>query len=174
MQGGVALLYRECTEFQVESIRRHGGKVIPFMIATGGQRQSVVSCYIPPSDQDLQTLHHINEAFLRFGPGVTPWVLCNINADIKSPQTVWQAAVITELVGRGLVDALAHFRQRSRCFHDLHTWKMRRNGIVISSRCNYILIPDCSVLCSAGHLRNQMAKDTTKKHNNKPKAKVFK
>jgi hypothetical protein len=25
MQGGVALFYRECTEFQVESIRRHGG-----------------------------------------------------------------------------------------------------------------------------------------------------
>jgi len=149
MQGGVALFFRECTEFQVESIRRHGGNVISFMIVTGGRRQSVVGCYIPPSDQDLQTLHHINEAFLRFGPGVTPWVLGDINADIKSPQTAWQAAVITELVGKGLVDALAHFRQRSR-FRDLRTWKMRRNGIVISSRCDYILIPDCSVLRFAG------------------------
>jgi hypothetical protein len=148
-QGGIALFYRECTTFQVESFRRHGGNVLSFVIVTGGRRQNIVGCYIPPSDRDLQTLHHINEAFLRFDPGNLPWVLGDINANIQSPQTAWQAAVATELIGRGLIDSLAHFQQRRR-FRDLQTWRQRRHNIVISSRCDYILVPDCSALRTAG------------------------
>jgi hypothetical protein len=85
-QGGIALFYRKCNTFQVESFRRHGGNVLSFVIVTGDQRQNMVGCYIPPSDTDLQTLHHINEAFLRFGPGNLPWFLSDINANIQSPR----------------------------------------------------------------------------------------
>jgi Reverse transcriptase (RNA-dependent DNA polymerase) len=148
-KGGIALFFRESTAFQVESYRRHGGNVISFMVVTGALRQGVVGCYIPPSDHDLQTLHHLNEAFLRFPPGHTPWVLGDINASLQSPHNEWQAAIATELLGRGLIDALAHFRQRRR-FRDLCTWRKCRNGSVISSRCDYILLPDCSALRSAG------------------------
>jgi hypothetical protein len=148
-KGGITLFFRESTAFQVESFRRHGGNVISFMVVTGALRQGVVGCYIPPSDTDLQTLHHLNEAFLRFPPGHTSWVLGDINANIQSPHNEWQAAITTELLSRGLIDALAHFRQRRR-FRDLCTWRQRHNSSLISSRCDYILLPDCSVLRSAG------------------------
>jgi hypothetical protein len=136
-QGGIALTFtNNSLYFQVESQRRHGPNVISFFITTGTRQYPVIGVYIPPGD--TTTLAFISEAANRFEE--QPSILIgNINVDFRtntpSNRNTEIMALLTTL---GLEDMSGHFIQRQNFRHG-NTWSMARDGIILQSRCNYIL-----------------------------------
>jgi hypothetical protein len=138
-QGGVALVFRESSFWQIESVIKHGPNVISCELVTGRRRVPIVGVYIPPGD--LTTIEYLSRALDRFPQG-NPVVLGDLNVDLQSPWDARGTEIASALSGHGLEDMLLHFKSR-QAFKQGKTWSMVRNGTSVDSRCNYLLGTDC-------------------------------
>lgn len=143
-QGGVALVYQQSPSWQVESPFRHGPNVISFELVSGKTRYPVVGAYIPPND--ITTLGHIHRAMGRWATHMeagkqSTILLGDLNVNFADPKDQRDAEIVAALASYGFEDMLPHFQGRRRHRHG-HTWKQKRDGILVSSRCDYILSMD--------------------------------
>ena len=56
-RGGVSIVYREDTGWQVEGATRYGMNVVSFKITVGRKHWYISRSYLPPNDQ--QTVHRV-------------------------------------------------------------------------------------------------------------------
>ena len=139
-QGGVALFVRDAPkEFHIESTRFHGPNVLSCILVQGDSRMPIVGAYLPPST--LDHLPDFEQAMERFSnyPNVT--VLGDFNANIYDLANLRNQTIANCFSNYGLLDLLAHFKQRYR-YRDHSTWFQVREGTLVKSRCDYILGTD--------------------------------
>ena len=73
--GGVALLYKESAQFELEEATIRGNNVISFELETGSERYFVVGAYIPPSENDASTIKCVTDAFTNRPKGYLPLLI---------------------------------------------------------------------------------------------------
>lgn len=146
-QGGIALVYRNSDYWQIESVRKHGPNVISCELVTGPRRVPLVGVYIPPND--LTTLEYLAQALELFPKG-KPIVLGDLNANLNSPRDARDAEVASLLSSNGLEDMLQHFKSRQGFRHG-KTWRMVREGVQVTSRCDYLLGSDRRMFMNVQH-----------------------
>lgn len=141
-QGGVALVCRQATGWQVESEQCFGPNTVGFVLTTGRRRYSCVGTYIPPAD--TTTVNFIGAAFAAL-PNNPRILLGDLNVNLSTLQMDERTASIAELVTNlGLEDGdtLSFFKQR-RQHRGKTTWSMYRRDVgMVRSRCDYILTDD--------------------------------
>jgi exonuclease III len=134
-QGGVALVYRQSSYWQIESERVHGSNVISFELVTGHRRTLVIGAYIPPGDENA--LEFIEQAAQR-RPNLPVLLMGDLNVDLLNLRDTRDANIAAMIANLGLLDLLAHFYMRSGFGHR-NTWFQTREHSMLSSRCDYIL-----------------------------------
>ena len=141
-QGGVALFYLESPAFEVEAIRQFGANVIVCQLVTGERRWYIFGCYLAPGDG---TMIRYVEALMEYRPiGNELIVVGDLNVELKKAGDQGRdreiaAAVMTE----GLEDITGHFFPRRRAWcRDRRTWEVVRQGRVVRSWEEYILVSD--------------------------------
>jgi exonuclease III len=141
-QGGVALCWRDTEVSQVEGVHRHGPNVISCELVTGGRRWLVIGAYIPPSEVDGSTCQHILAAQSR-RPRLPVIVLGDLNVDLCQVElgSLRDAGIAAAVATLGVEDMLKNFCQ-TRHHGDGYTWRMRRDGQMVTGRCDYILADD--------------------------------
>ena len=136
-QGGVALVYKENEFYQVESIHHWGANVISFAVVSGVRRWHMVGAYVPPSD--VSTMREVFKALDSLPGSAEPILLGDLNVDFGNPTLdARDQQIAADLVSYGFQDLLLKFRQRRR-FSSRCTWFQRRNGDMVTARCDYIL-----------------------------------
>ena len=141
-QGGVALFWKENNDrYMIESVRGHGPNIVSCILVTGEQRWKAVGMYCPPSEDDGATLHHLQEALA--SSGSMPIILGgDLNVDLlASGRSARDTEIATVLASYGLDDMSRHFLQRTK-HRRRWTWKQRREGRVVRSRCDVIMGTD--------------------------------
>ena len=141
-QGGVALFWKEdSNRYMIESVRGHGPNIVSCILVTGERRWKVVGIYCPPSETDGATLYHLQEALANTGS--MPIILGgDLNVDLlNSGRSVRDTEIATVLASYGLDDMSRHFLQRTT-HRRRWTWKQRREGQIIRSRCDAIMGTD--------------------------------
>ena len=119
-------------------MRYHGTNMVRCEIVTGITRTPLVSTYLP-----LSTLDHLpglEEALHRFRD---PIVIVDLNVDPNKARILRNQQVAHLLTEYSLIDLFRHFRQRCR-FRNLKTWYQVWQGIVLRSKCDYIIGTDQS------------------------------
>ena len=61
-QGGVALFYRKSQHYAFEGLKKYGPNVIRVILVSGRRKWLIIGCYIPPSEEDGETLDYIQDA----------------------------------------------------------------------------------------------------------------
>ena len=113
-QGGVALVYRDSSHWQIELVCKHGPNVISCELVTGPKRVPLVGVYIPPND--LTTLGYLEQALERFPTG-NPVVLGDLNVNLESPRDEREMEIVDLLCTSGLQDMMSHFKLRHAFQH---------------------------------------------------------
>ena len=137
--GGVALCWRDSDIYQVEGTHIHGPNVISFELVTGHRRWLVIGAYIPPSEDDGSTCEHMLAAQQR-RPRLPTLVIGDLNVDLSNVRIGDNraAGIAATVALLGVKDMCKHFRSRRSNPYDF-TWSQKRNGVMIRSRCDYIL-----------------------------------
>ena len=97
-------------EFHIESTRFHGPNVVSFILVDGDTRSPIVGAYLPPSS--LDHLPDFEDAMERFALSPNVTVLGDFNADIYNLTNIRNQTIANTFANYGLLDLLAHFRQR--------------------------------------------------------------
>ncbi len=136
--GGIALFWRGNILYEVKEMRIWGPNIISIHLMMGSTQFFVVGCYIPPSD--LETLACIEKAWPECPKGAHPILVGGLSLNLRAPCTEREETIAEQVDAMDLVDMSRHFCQRSGTrLRGRWTWRMRREGIWISSQCNYFL-----------------------------------
>ena len=84
-KGGVGLAYRRSKGWDLESIKPFGPNVVRATLVAGHKRWYVIGAYIPPSEEDGQTLDFISEAAAVSNPNWPIILLGDLNVDLNDP-----------------------------------------------------------------------------------------
>ena len=134
----------------------------------------LIGAYLPPSS--LDHLPDLEAALASFNGALNVTVMGDLNADIHDLTHPRHQQVANLLANYGLLDLLNHFRQR-RPFRHMKTWYQVREGVLLRSRCDYILGTDRRLFESVGlrdpqqystdhlMLRGRLLRQPTKSHN---------
>jgi exonuclease III len=135
-QGGVALFYRtQNTTWWVEGDKAHGPNVISCILVSGNHRWNVIGAYIPPSEDDGETIRYINEAVQYRGTKDSYILLGDFNVDLDRPRDVRDDEIVSQVVLLALEDVGDYFSHpRGRW-----TWSQKRNERYYRSRTDYIM-----------------------------------
>ena len=139
-QGGLAIFYRNSEHWQLEAHQTFGHNVVSFQLSSGRLRWYVVGSYIPP--ESLAELDHIVKAFTQCPEGVETLWIGDLNADLAFPERERDGEIAAVAAAEGLEDMVGHFRQKEKMHNRQHTWRMVREGSIISSRTDYFLGTD--------------------------------
>jgi hypothetical protein len=135
-QGGIAVFWRDSPQWQVEAYRTYGPNVVSFQLTSGKCKWYVVGAYIPPAD--TVTLEHVSKALDDRPEGVDPILLGDLNANLADPVQPREHEIAAVLASQGLEDMMGHFAA-TRCYRAGYTWKQSRQGVLVTSRCDYLL-----------------------------------
>jgi hypothetical protein len=135
-QGGIAVFWRNSPHWQVEAYRTYGPNVASFQLTSGKRRWYVVGEYILPAD--TVTLEQVSKALDERLEGVEPILLGDLNANLAEPVQSREHEIAAAMASHGLEDMLGHFAPRRR-YRAGYTWKQSREGVLVTSRCDYLL-----------------------------------
>jgi len=131
-QGGVAVAWRVETKkghgkpnFDIESFQRHGPNCLSYIYRYGAFQWPIIVAYLLP--ETLEDLHHVQEAFDRFGNDrATPILMADLNVDLYNPAPDLRGRALADfLAANGMEDMLQHFHSR-RKFRHQKTWYQKR------------------------------------------------
>ena len=135
-QGGVALFYRTTnSRWWIEGERAHGPNVVSCVLVSGNRRWNVLGVYVPPSEDDGETLHFVNEAVQYRGTNDPYILLGDLNVDLDRPKDFRGDEILSQVILMALEDVGDHYAHpRGRW-----TWSQYRTGRYIRSKTCYIL-----------------------------------
>jgi exonuclease III len=140
-QGGLALFHQtDAKSFTLEGTSAFGPNVIRTTLVSGQRRWTILGIYIPPSETDGSTLNFLQLAY-NHDQNHEIILMGDLNINFDNMRTTNQrqddtAALISSM---GLHDLRHHY-----CFKDnlKWTWRQIRNGLNITSVCDYICTSD--------------------------------
>jgi exonuclease III len=136
--GGIALFWSGNILYEVKETWIWGPNIISMHLMMGSTHFFVVGCYIPPSN--LETLTCFNKAWRKCPKGAHPILVDNLNLNLCAPHTEREETIAKQVDAMNLVDMSRHFCQcLGTRLRGRWTWWMRREGIWISSQCDYFL-----------------------------------
>jgi exonuclease III len=119
-QGGIALIYRQATNWHLESLLCHGPNAINCTLVSGEQCTPLIRAYLPPSN--LNNLAYLETALAQF-PTQTPILLGNLNVDLlKLHNNNRNQQVSATLTAHSLDNMLRHFQQQKAFRHRQTLW----------------------------------------------------
>ena len=158
-QGGVALFYRsDASQWTIEGTRTHGPNVISCSLVTGSRRWSILGVYIPPSEDNGETLTYLEEA-VRSRCDHPIILLGDLNINLPRPDDDRSEDISTAMALLGLSDLSNSFPKPKGRW----TWSQFRDGRYIHSVTDYILsdMPDAfsrwAVKCPRGYSSDHRA-----------------
>ena len=107
--GGVALVWRDCDLCAVDEQKSWGPNVISCHLITGRGKYYLIGAYCPPSDLDDAAIQDVQRAWGKCPKGYEPLLLGDLNANIESPKSRRDVAVLDQAAGMDVHDM-------SRCF----------------------------------------------------------
>jgi hypothetical protein len=136
-QGGVAILYRKNRNWHVESEQAFGPNVIRATLVHEGKRTTIVGAYIPPSEQDMTTMRHIDDA-MRNIDIERAIILGDLNINLQQPKDERSTEIVEGIETYGLRDVAGMFKAKKNK-HINWTWRKHRKGVKIQAKCDYVL-----------------------------------
>ena len=136
-QGGVALCFRNDRNWHIESPEEFGDNVLRCTLVYEGKRTVLVGIYIPPSEEDLETIRHLDKA-VRDVDSRNLVLLGDLNIQLDSPkdERAWNIAEAIKTFG--MKNLASGFKpRRKKCFD--WSWRTFREGRRIQSLCDYML-----------------------------------
>ena len=130
-QGGLATFYRDSEHWQLEAYQTFGNNVVSFQLSSGRRRWHVVGSYVPP--ESLAELDHAVKAFTQCPEGVETLWIGDLNADLVFPERERDGEIAAVAAAEGLEDVAVHFCQKEKMHNRQHTWRMVREGLIVSS-----------------------------------------
>ena len=112
LSGGVALVWKDGKDYEVEEHRIYGPNVLAFQLVMGTDRYYCVGCYIPPSD--LTALEHVKKAWSNCPTGARPLGVGDLNINLESPRDERDARIAKQIDHMDLTDMTQHFLQQRR------------------------------------------------------------
>ena len=140
-QGGVALFYQtENSRWCVEGEMAHGPNVISCVLVSGDRRWNLLGVYIPPSEDDGETMNFVTEA-IRYRGSRYPYILLgDLNVDLDRLEDIRGDTIAAHLALYDFKDVGDHFKHpRGRW-----TWSQQRGEHYVRSRTDYVLAQDVS------------------------------
>ena len=119
-QGGVALVFRASSYWQVESIREFGPNVISCRLVTGRRTIGLIGAYVPPND--LDTMQYVHQA-VDFLEGNSVVLLGDLNVELEVPRGDQALSIAADVAGFGLEDLRSHFKRRKNLRSDFTWWQ---------------------------------------------------
>lgn len=137
-QGGVGIFYRNDKDLKwhLESIKAYGPNVMSAYLVCGEKRWNLVGAYIPPSETDGTTIHHIMMATTRDNKQPVIF-LGDLNANLDEPKDERDTEIMAMTAAIGLSDLAKAFKG-GRNSHN-STWSMAKKGRREYSVVDYIL-----------------------------------
>jgi hypothetical protein len=158
-QGGVALFYRSnASQWTIEGTRTHGPNVLSCSLVTGSRRFSLLCVYIPPSEDDGETLTYLEEA-VRTRCNHPIILLGDLNINLPRPIDDRSEDIATALTLLGLSDLSDYFPASKGRW----TWSQIHGDRYLRSTTDYILsdTPDAfsrwAVKCPRGYSSDHRA-----------------
>jgi exonuclease III len=136
-QGGVAILYRKNRNWHVESERAFGPNVIRATLVHEGKRTTIVGVYIPPSETDMTTMRHVDDAMRNMDTERTI-ILGDLNIHLKKPKDERSIEIAENIESYGLRDVAGMFKPRKNKRINW-TWRTHRKGNKVQAICDYVL-----------------------------------
>ena len=123
----------------MEGIVNFGTNVTSFLLTLGLGVWYVVRAYVPPND--VPDVHRIEQTVGADLKVMEVILLGGLNARLMELRYTREEDLATALADRGLVDMTAHFIPR-RSYRGAVSWawRMRREGIQVTGRGDYIII----------------------------------
>ena len=138
-KGGVAIIYRKSEAFGIEDVKCFGPNVIRATLVSGRKRWLLVGTYVPPSEENGETLDWITQAAQNRARHCPLILLDDLNVDLDdlslhshgAERRVETASLVSML---GLNSLRNHFRQRRGLLNKYWTWTQIRgkvkNGVI--------------------------------------------
>ena len=116
-----------------------------FQLATKAWRWYIIGCYLAPDD--TSTIESVVAALKERPKGTALVVAGGLNTALDDPENDRRGTEIAAaLAEAGLEDMTAHFLpRRQRWGRERRTWSMVREGKVVRSRTDYVLVTDQSL-----------------------------
>ena len=145
-QGGVALFFEQSKDWSVEGTKAFGPNVIRTTLVSGNKRWYIIGAYIPPSEDNGETLNCITQASTTVNnPNLPVILLGDFNVDLNDLRegdsgAVRRAETETLISSMGLTSMRQHFRQNKRHIGRYWTWHQRRAGReeAVTAICDHI------------------------------------
>ena len=139
-RGGVALFYWDSPNFAVKEIRQFGANVIACQLETGKRRWYIVGFYLALGDGTM--ILDVEVAMAERPRGADLIVAGNFNMDLENIGSWgWDKDITTEVATEGLEDIVGNLLPQWRVWcKDRRAWEMVRQGRVVRSWTDYILV----------------------------------
>ena len=140
-QGGVAIITRKSKYWHTEGFQSYGPNVVKCTIVHEHRRTTLIGVYIPPSDDKMQTIQHLDDALHNENIENTI-IMGDFNAHLEDPKDPRQAEIVDALFTYELRNLAKQFKcKRNKPYN--WTWRQHRDGQVIQAVCDYILSGKC-------------------------------
>ena len=149
MWGGVALVWREATGWQVDNTARFVPKVVSFLLTSWSRQWYAVGAYVPPNDRPSV---HLVEQALRVAPkGLEMILMSDLNTRLGNPHNKHEEDLATALADWCLVNITYHFLSMRRYRRaGVWMWIMQRDGRRGAGKGGCILSTERSNFVNAG------------------------
>jgi exonuclease III len=141
-QGGVALFYQtENPRWCIEGEMAHGQNVISCILISGDHRWNLLGVYIPPSEDDGETMNFLTEA-IQYRGSCYPYILLgDLNVDLNGLEDICTDTIAAHLALYDFQDVGDHFKHpRGRW-----TWSQQcQIGHYLQSRTDYVMAQNVS------------------------------
>jgi len=144
--GGVALIHRTRKGWGLESTRTFGPNVIRTTLVSGQRRWHIIGVYIPPSEENGETLDLLTQAYESIhNPNWPVILLGDLNVDLQNPGGNHAAGAGRRLETAALMATWGmeplrnHFRQRRERVGRRWTWQRLGQENEARSVCDHIM-----------------------------------
>ena len=113
-QGGVAIIARRSRNWHLEDIERFGPNVIKTTLVYDNKRMKIIGAYIPLSEVNLKTNHHIEKAMIN--EDLLSCILVgDFNVNYALPKDERMEKIVDSLQTYNFIDLLGKFiKQRKK------------------------------------------------------------
>ena len=132
-QGGVAIFYRNSSQWTIEGIKDFGPNIIRCKIVSGNKRWTCIGVYIPPSETDGETLNWLEQATRNITSKLI--LMGDLNCNFSAPKDERASDISHAISILNLSDVANHFPHPRGKW----TWSQNREGRYIRSTIDYVL-----------------------------------
>ena len=136
-QGGAAIAAKTSRFWHLEEAKRYGPNAIKTTLVHDKWRTKIIGACIPPSETDLSTTHHIDQA-LKNESLDRCILLGDLNVNLMKPKDHRTTQIVDSLSSYNFIDLATRFASK-KCKPHCWSWRSFSGNKKIQSICDYIL-----------------------------------